>query len=351
MFKRFVAIVALLLVIFLGAAAVLNYLYNNMLEPVDPSAVEEYEVVEVPSGANAETIAGILEEENLIHNQLVFRIFVRRYNLGGSFIAGEYLLSPSMSLNEIVSKIQSGDVHAETVWFTIPEGYTVEQIAARLENEGLAESEKFLDLAGNPPEGMLENFPFLMEIDNPDIRYLLEGYLFPDTYEIYADAGEEDIIWIMLGRLDNTVDEDKWLRIEELDTTLHEILTIASLVEREGRVDHERSRIAGVIYNRLAIGQRLQIDATIQYILGETKEFLTFADLEIPSPYNTYQNDGLPPGPIAASGVLSIEAALYPEDTDYYFYNYKYDGTGEHYFSHTYEEHLRNVREAEENLQ
>lgn len=322
-----------------------------MLEPVEPAAVEDYKVVEIPSGATAEAIAGILEQENLIHSQLAFRIFVRQHNLGQSFLAGKYSLSPSMSLSEIVSMIQSGDVYTKTVWFSIPEGYTVEQIAFRLENEGLAASEKILSLARNPSEDILEEFPFLKEIDDPDIDYLLEGYLFPDTYEIYADAGEEEIIKVMLRRLDKTINEDIELRLAELDRSLHEILTIASLVEREAAVDHERSRIAGVIYNRLAIGQLLQIDATIQYILGETKEFLTYADLEIPSPYNTYQNAGLPPGPIAAPGELSIGAALYPEETDYYYYNYKYDGTGEHYFSHTLEEHLQNVRRAEKNIQ
>lgn len=351
MAKRFLIAITLLIIIILVGAAVISYLYNNMLKPVDPVAVEDNRLVEIPLGANTEDIADILEQENLIQNQLIFRIFVRRYNLGQGFIAGKYTLSPAMSLSEIVFKIQSGDVYTETAWFTIPEGYTVEQIAARLANEGLADQDKVIDLARNPSDIILENFPFLKEIDASDINYLLEGYLFPDTYEIYADAAEEEIIMLMLRRLDNLIDQSSIARASELGFTLHEILTIASMVEREAVVDHERSRIAGVIYNRLAIGQLLQIDATIQYILGETKEFLTYADLEIASPYNTYQNVGLPPGPIAAPGELSIEAALYPEDTDYFYYNFKYDGTGEHYFSYTYEEHLLNVRRAEENIQ
>lgn len=351
MAKRFFIVMTLLIILILVAAAAASYLYNDMLKPVDPAAVEDYKLVEIPSGANTEDIANILEQENLIQNQLIFRIFTRRYNLGQGFIAGKYTLSPAMSLSEIVFKIQSGDVYTETAWFTIPEGYTVEQIAARLANEGLADKEKVLGLARNPSEKILENFPFLMEIDDPNINYLLEGYLFPDTYEVYSDAGEEEIIILMIRRLDNLINESSIIRASELGLTLHEILTIASMVEREAVVDHERSRIAGVIYNRLAIGQLLQIDATIQYILGETKEFLTFEDLKIASPYNTYQNAGLPPGPIAAPGELSIEAALYPEETDYFFYNFKYDGTGEHFFSYTYEEHLRNVTRAEENIQ
>jgi UPF0755 protein len=154
----------------------------------------------------------------------------------------------------------------------------------------------------------------------------------------------------MLSRLEQIVTAEDLRRIDQLNSSLHEILTIAAMVEREGRVDHERPLIAGIIYNRLEIGMLLQIDATIQYALGETKEFLTFKDLEIESPYNTYLFGGLPPGPIAAPGAASINAALYPEASDYLFYNYKYDGSGEHFFSHNLQEHLENVAKAEANL-
>ncbi len=351
MLKRFLIVLAVLFAIGIIAAAALNYVYNSMLDPVDPAAEDEYTVVEIPSGANTDVIANILYHENLIQNELAFRYYVRSNELGQGFLAGRYRLSPSMGVSRIVDKIQSGEIYTETVWFTIPEGYTVEQIAARLEAEGLVEGHIILDLAEDPPVPILESFPYLQDIEVQDLDYLLEGYLFPDTYEIFTDAGEEDIVRLMLKKMDEILDEESKNRAEELNLSLHEVMTIASLVEREAAVDHERARIAGVIYNRLAIGQRLQIDATIQYILGETKEFLTYADLEIASPYNTYQNAGLPPGPIAAPGWSSIEAALYPEDTDYFYYNYKYDGTGEHYFSHTYQEHLQNVRLAEENLQ
>jgi UPF0755 protein len=350
MFRRILIAAAVLVVLSLVTAAALAYLYNEMLQPVDPDAGESFQIIEIPPGANSEIIADTLYHEGLIRNQLVFRIYVHRHNLGQGFMAGRYNLSPSMSLDQIISKIQAGDVYTETVWFTIPEGYTVEQMASRLEEDGLVDGEQFLLLARQPPDALIADFPFLAEADAAGVDYVLEGYLFPDTYEIFIDAGEVEIIRIMLNRLDQVINEEKRNRIDELGSSLHEILAIAALVEREAAVDHERSRIAGVIYNRLAIGQYLQIDATIQYILGETKEFLTFADLEIPSPYNTYQNPGLPPGPIAAPGEASIIAALYPEDTDYYYYNYKYDGTGEHFFSHTFSEHLENVRRAESNL-
>jgi len=351
MFRRLVVSLALLLVLVIAVAAALNYVYNSMLEPVDPAAADEYKVVEIPSGATAENIAGILINEDLIQNELAFRYYARSRELGRSFQAGTYQFSPAMSVRQIAEKITAGDVYTETKWFTIPEGYTIERMAERLEEESLVDIEIFLELAASPPDYILDSFPYLQGIDDPDIDYLLEGYLYPDTYQIDLDVGEEEIIKLMLNTLDEIFTEERKQRAEELDLSIHEILTIASLVEREAAVDHERDVIAGVIYNRLAIGQLLQIDATIQYILGETKEFLTYADLEVPSPYNTYQNAGLPPGPIAAPGKPSIDAALYPEDNDYYYYNYKYDDTGEHYFSHTLEEHLYNVRRAEENLE
>jgi len=350
MLRSLVIILVVLIIIGLTAVAAVNYFYLSLLEPVDPTLVEEYVIVEIPSGAGTEAIAEILEREGLIQNTIAFRYYVRSNNLGHTFMAGTYQLSPAMDVEQIANKLQSGDIYSETTWFTIPEGYTIEQMADRLEDEGLVDGTKFLGLAGNPTESILDAFPELRSVDDSEVDYLLEGYLYPDTYEIYINTTEEEIIKLMLTRMNRVIDEESKARAEQLDLNIHEVLAIASLIEREAAVAHERDRISGVIHNRLEIGQLLQIDATIQYILGETKEFLTYADLEIPSPYNTYKYPGLPPGPIAAPGQPSIEAALYPEDTDYFYYNYKYDDTGEHFFSKTYEEHLENVRRAEENL-
>lgn len=350
MLRKIVTVVAVLLVLLLITAAALIYAYQDMLEPVNPAASEDYRIIDIPPGSSAEAIASVLFDEGLIKNEFVFRLFVRQNNLGQGLIAGRYRLSPAMSLNQVVETILSGDIYTETKWFTIPEGLTVLEMAAILEEKGLVKREKFLELTRYPSESLFEQFPILKEIDRNAVEYLLEGYLFPDTYEIYSDASEEDIIGVMIKRLDQVINAAKSERTAEVDFSWHEILTIASLIEREVRVDHERKLVAGVIYNRLAIGQRLEIDATIQYALGESKEFLLYSDLEIESPYNTYRNDGLPPGPIAAPGEASIIAALYPEAVDYYFYNYKYDGTGEHFFSKTYQEHLKNVRIAEANI-
>jgi UPF0755 protein len=350
-----VKVLAWIFIILLVSAAVglylLNSAYNDMLKPVNPEAVDVYLIIEIPQGANTEAIADILYNEGLIQNQLAFRFYVRRYDLGQGFIAGRYRLSPSFSMEQIILKIQAGEVYSETSWFTIPEGLRIEEIAARLEQNGLVNRDRFLDLARQPSPDLIETYPFLAKVNNSGITYVLEGYLFPDTYEVNPQVSEGEIITIMLRQMDfvlNSLDYSD--RLAELGISLHDMLTIASLIEREARVDHERAMVASVIYNRLAINMSLQIDATIQYILDEPKEFLLYADLEIPSPYNTYLNNGLPPGPIAAPGKESVKAALNPAVSDYYYYNYKYDDTGEHYFSKTYEEHLANVAKAESNL-
>ncbi len=349
MLKRLLIVAALLLIVAAGGAYLLYNHYTALLEPVDPASDREL-IVEIPPGAGTEYIALILEDEGLIQNELAFRVFVRLNDIGHTFMAGRYLLTPAMSLEQITDKIRAGEVYTETAWFTVPEGLNIEEIAAVLEQKNLADSAVFLALAAKPSAAILEQFPFLQEVDDPHVTYLLEGYLFPDTYEVYSDASEEEMIVVMLRRMEAVFTEEARQQLSALGITMHEALTMASIVEREGRVDHERPIIAGVFYNRLTTGQKLESCATVQYVLEETKEILTFEDLRIPSPYNTYQNAGLPPGPIASPGEPSILAALNPEDTDYFYFNYKHDGSGEHFFSRTLEEHNRNVRLAEENL-
>ncbi len=288
MFRRILIILIVLIILALAAYVAGSNYYNQQLQPVDPEAVDDYRLIEIPSGANAALIGELLYEAGLIRNQQVFQLYVRRQGLGHRFIAGIYNLSPSLSLEQLAEKLKSGEIYSETIWFTIPEGFTVKEIAQRLEERGLVESTVFLDFARDPSAGILERFPSLKAVTDPQVEFLLEGYLFPDTYEVYPESDVEEIVGLMLRRLEQIITAEDLQRIDQLNSSLHEILTIAAMVEREGRVDHERPLIAGVIYNRLEIGMLLQIDATIQYALGETKEFLTFKDLEIESPYNTY---------------------------------------------------------------
>lgn len=254
-------------------------------------------------------------------------------------------MHPGMSHDEIIAKLNAGDtVPEETIRFTIPEGFTVEQMAKHLALLGYVNPDTFLELIQQPEQfssQVVEQIP-----DHPDIKFRLEGYLFPETYELKSDADEREIIERMLKELERKLEQlpSDWReRMEERGLDLHQLLTIASLVEREVVLDEERPIVAGIIYNRLERGMMLQIDATVQYLFEEQKEIVEYRHLEIDDPYNTYQNFGLPPGPIASAGLKSIEAALYPEETPYLFYVTRKDGSGGHYFAETYEEHQRNI--------
>ena len=348
--KRTIVIISgtVLVLLLLGALGLAS-VYRSMLLPVDAGAAEKTVTVEIPAGAGTGEIASILKENGIIRNTWFFRLYSRWHGLDRNFIAGSYHLSPSMGLEEVVELICSGDVYRETEWFTIPEGFTIEQIAERLGSSGLVDEARFLDLSRQPSPDLMERFPFLQAIDDSNIEYVLEGYLFPDTYEIAAGASEEEIIALMLRRLETVYTEAYRQRAHELGLSMHQALTLASIVEREGRVDRERPLIAGVFHNRLAVNHPLQSCATVQYVLGEVKEVLLNEDLEIPSPYNTYLHAGLPPGPIAAPGEASIRAALYPEKTEYFYFVYKEDGSGEHYFARTLSEHNANTERARQN--
>ncbi|MNI43023.1 putative aminodeoxychorismate lyase [compost metagenome] len=175
--------------------------------------------------------------------------------------------------------------------------------------------------------------------------------MFPETYELVKESTPEQVVEAMLEQLEKKLDSaGGWqAKLKERGLSLHELLTVASLVEREVVVDSERPVVAGVIYNRLDKGQKLEIDATVQYLLDKQKERLYEKDLKVDSPYNTYRNEGLPPGPISSPGLASIQAALVPEASDYYFYVTKKDGSQGHLFAKTYKEHLANIKKSQQN--
>lgn len=338
--KRGILIAGITLAVLLVCAAGTAAGIAGLLRPVDTAASGNTVQVEIEPGATTVQISQILSEKDLIRSALFFQIYARRYQLEQKFMAGSYELSPSMSLAEIAGKIASGEVTPDTSWFTVPEGYTVEQIADRLGAASLIDRETFLKTAGQPSAEILEQYPFLQEAAaDSRVKYVLEGYLFPDTYELAAGSSEETIICLMLRRFDMIFNESLLRRCDELALTRHEVLTLASIIEGETRVEHERKLIAGVFHNRLEQNWLLGSCATVQYILPGRKENLSDADTRIPSPYNTYIHPGLPPGPVGAPGEASIMAALYPENTDYFFFVSKADGTGEHYFSRTLAEH------------
>ncbi|HIW31330.1 MAG TPA: endolytic transglycosylase MltG [Candidatus Paenibacillus intestinavium] len=335
----------------LVAAGGLFYLWNQ-LEPTKSGTSLE---VTIPKGSSANSVAKLLDENGIIKNGFIFGYYLVLKDEGDNFKAGKYELTPGMDKAEVIAKLNAGDVIAqETVTFTIPEGFTIAQMADKLASEGLVDKEKFITLTKESRSWSGAENVLTIPQETTQLINRLEGYLFPDTYEIVKDSTEEDVIIRMLKEQDRklaTLPENWSDELDELGVSMHEMLTIASLIEREVVVDSERATVAGVIYNRLKKPMRLQIDATIQYALGEQKELLSIEDTKLDSPYNTYVIDGIPPGPIATPSLESIKAALYPEEHNYYYYVTKKDGTQSHLFAETYNQHLKNIEKSKATAQ
>ncbi len=295
----------------------------------------------ITPGETAATIATRLERAGLIGDARLFRLLVRYRGVDAQLEAGDYQLRPNMSLEEIVDLLQHG--HPSEVAITIPEGWRVEEIAEMLEERGVVKAEGFLRTVR---EGEFE-YDFLS--DRPE-EISLEGYLFPDTYGIPPDFEAAQIIDMMLANFGRRFTPEMRQEAARGEMNIHEVLTIASLVEREARIPEERPIIASVYLNRLEAGWLLESDATAQYALGHQegtgqwwKSPISLEEMtQIDSPYNTYLYPGLPPGPICNPGLASIQAVINPAKTNYMFLYHK--GDGSHAFAETYEEHLENQR-------
>ncbi|QUL56500.1 endolytic transglycosylase MltG [Paenibacillus tritici] len=339
----------LILILVLAAAAGGGawYIWNGM-QPVEPAGPPV--TVTIEKGMGSSQIADLLEQEGIIKNSLFFKGYLKWVQEGSSFKAGTYNVSPGDSYDTLISRMNAGDVvKEEMVTFTIPEGYTVTQVAEKLAAAWNQKPEVFLKLMDSG-EG-LEAVSLLEIPSNPQLRHRLEGYLFPETYELVKDSTPQEVIEAMLDQLVKKLDTiPEWKsKLANRGLSLHELLTVASLVEREVVVDKERPLVAGIIYNRLDKGQKLEIDATVQYLLDKQKERLYEKDLKVDSPYNTYKQAGLPPGPISSPGLASIEAAMTPEVSDYFFYVTKKDGSQGYLFARTYKEHLANIQKSKQN--
>jgi UPF0755 protein len=304
-------------------------------EPLDANNTETV-LISIPSGSGTASIGDILVSNNIISSASNFKLLSKIGGNDGKYKAGEYSLSPSMSYQEIIDSLIAGN--SNTTRFTIPEGLTLSETEDKLASNNLINIDAFKDAV----ENSTFDYKFMSLLPNGSNR--LEGFLYPETYDVFTTASEEDIINRLLSQFDKLVTDEYYTRATELGYDMYDIVTIASLIERETRVSVERATVASVIYNRLAINMPLQIDATVQYALAEHKERLSYSDTEVDSPYNTYQNTGLPPGPICSPSIDSIEAALYPEDTNYYYYVLKPEMNGAHNFSNTYEEFLKNKK-------
>ncbi len=302
----------------------------DALRPLDPHG--QPRIVTIPPGASSAQIGDLLVAAGLVRRTTDFVVLVRVRGLTRSLHEGEYQLSPAMGLLEIGDVIARGLVVQHAI--TIPEGFTAADIIDVLVREGLGERARFTELVRNGTT--LFDYEFLHGLPTSS----LEGYLYPDTYRIPRHLPERTVIGLFLDRFAQVV-FPRW-RTQRGGPSLHEIMTIASLVEREAQVPTERPLIAGVLNNRLQRGWRLEVDASVLYALGRHKAVVTYEDLKVASPYNTYLHSGLPPGPIANPGLAAIEAALFPAQTDYLFYVARPDGS--HAFSKTFQEHLAATR-------
>ena len=329
------------------------YVFYEVYVPIssDPAEI----AFEVKKGESVRAIADDLKEKNLIRSSSVFRLYTRIQNISRNIQAGSYTLQKDMSMRRVLNVLSEDASSAEEV-ITIPEGWTIKDIGAYLESKNLSSSEGFLGATRNEYSN---NFSFLSDrpanekkTGNPRTWRAeqssydgnpLEGYLFPDTYRLYKDASADDVIRKMLGNFDRKLTKDMRNEIILQRKTIYEIVTIASLIEKEVKSPEDKVLVSGILWKRLQLKIALQVDASIIYIKTNGRsqlnggEKVLYEDLKIDSPYNTYKYRGLPPGPISNPGLESIEAAIYPKQSPYLFYISTPDGKT--IYSKTLEEH------------
>lgn len=343
--RKIVLIISIVLFLILGIVGLRTYNYvKSALKPVDENSTEIVNVT-IPMGSGITLISSILEEKGIIKDKRIFKYYVKFKN-ESDFQAGDYQLTKAMTFDELIESLKTGKVYREPVFtLTIPEGLTLDQIASVIEKNTEYKADEFMALVTSETfvANMMAKYPSLIsdEVLNENIRYDLEGYLYPATYPFFEENPTlEQIVEAMISEMDKLVTEYSEA-IAAKNLTVHQFLTFASLIEEEATAKTDRETIASVFYNRLEANMPLQTDPTVLYALGTHKDRVLYSDLEVDHPYNTYKNLGLPPGPIAGAGKISLEATLNPTDTDYLYFLADKDGVN--HFAKTYEEHLANV--------
>lgn len=331
-----------------------RFVLSHYISAVDPDDATPYEVV-IPQNASASKIADMLYhacgegEKGLIASSASFKVYVDFVGKANNLKAGTYRLSKNMTIPEIVDVLAAGNPARRTTRLVVIEGRTVEEIAKTIrDNENITtDADAFLALCRDA--SAFAKYPFIAELNNPDDRrYVLEGYLFPDTYDIYADSTPEEILDKLLSRYYEVYTGEWVSRAEELDMTRDQVMTLASIIEREASDPEDFAKVSAVFHNRLAKGMKLESCATLNYITGQDRLVFTENEMGIVSSYNTYLNEGLPIGPICNPGAAAIIAALYPneeylEEGYLFFCNANPKETRSLIFSKTYEEHMENV--------
>ena len=301
-----------------------------------PLKIKDEEIIEVAEGDSFYGVLNKLSEEDKIKNEFLVKLYLKIRGIKPEVFAGTYKLDKSMTLDEIITLL-SNDSTIGKIYITIPEGYTIDDIATELEENNICSSEDFINSVKN------YDLPAYVS-NNPNKRYNLEGFLFPDTYSFNENENADFVVKTMINRFEEVWQElVQSLNLSIADDEIEKIVNVASIIEKEAVVDSERSLISSVIYNRIAIEMPLQIDATVIYSYGYHIEKMYEKHLEIDSPYNTYMYYGLPIGPISNPGRASLMAALKPEKTDYLYYLLESEYT--HYFTDNYDDFLRRKEE------
>ena len=324
---RYILILAIVGVLIVGGGLGALYLIPNTFAQDDGT-----QVLVIEKGQTGSEIADMLFERGLIRSTQGFKLWLYLSGTNDKLQTGHYQIPNKVTVRELISLLQEG--HVESIRVTIPEGYTVGDIAIVLEKNQIMKAKDFLAEAKT-----YVPYPYMK--GTKPATYPVEGFLFPSTYEIPVGATPREVIQMMADEMNRYLTPAVKKQIQAQHMSIHDFVTLASIVERESLFDADRPTIAGVFKKRLAHGIPLQSDATISYVLGYAKENVTIGDTQLQSPYNTYVSKGLPPGPIANPGKKSLDAVLHSENTDYLYF--VADKEGHNHFSKTYEEHLAEV--------
>jgi UPF0755 protein len=319
-----IVLLALLAAFVLAAGVVAWLVFGDRSRPVAQVTLD------VPPGYGIGQIGTQLQSAGVVRSGSLLKYYATLRGVASRVNAAEYEFPPNQSVAEVVDRLAAGG-RPPVEWVTIPEGYTAHQIAHRLDQWQITSATAFEDVAAHNS----------LLIDGALTRGL-EGYLYPDTYQMRRGTSAQDVASQMTDQFRKKLPRNAAQLARKLGYTVPEIVTLASIIEREAKVDGERRLMAGVYYNRLRRGMPLEVYATIEYALPVHKTVLHYRDLEVDSPYNTYTHTGLPPTPISNPGIRSIDAALHPAHTDYLYYVYA--GNGHHHFSRTLEEQQAAVR-------
>jgi UPF0755 protein len=329
--KTLLVFVVLLGLLGFGANSAYGWYTNETQLPA--SDTSQKVAFKVTVGESSTEIGDDLFAKGLIRSREVWTVYVKLNGLGPGFQAGDFTLDKHMSMEQITQALQ----HARTdqISFTIPEGYTISRTAAKWEAEGYGKAQDYVDAAN--PAGW-QSYDFVVQ--RPKVAGRadnLEGYLMPNTYSLNKGAAAKDLVKAQLDQFQRVVNADLKARIQAQGQTVDKIVILASMVDREVQSDPNRAIVCGIYYNRLAVNNSLDVDATVLYALGRTSgsQSLSLADLQVDSPYNTYKNAGLPPGPISNPGQAAISACVTPQQRDQKYIFYFADCSGHTHFAHT----------------